>query len=79
MNYKTEIKVTRINNNYHARLFVNDVLYDEMACNNQMDIGYICREMLRWADKMGICNEHTASARTRQTQAINGTVWKIKI
>lgn len=76
MDISTEIKVTRINNRYHARLFINGNLYDEMACQYRSDIGWICREMLRWADKNGFSNDHTSSARGRQdTQITHGKVW----
>ncbi len=60
------IKVTRINNNWHARLIVNDVVVDEIACENRVDVGWCCREMMKWADKMGrLSTEHTAAARRR--------------
>lgn len=76
MKYETEIKVQRINNRYHARLFINGNLHDEMACQYRIDIGWICREMLRWADKTGFSNDHTSSARKRQTtQITHGKVW----
>lgn len=64
----TEVKVQRINNNYHARLFVNGKFYDEMACKEKQDIGWICREMMRWADKDIVQNSHTSSARSRHNK-----------
>lgn len=60
-----DIKVTRIGKYWHARLFLNGKLYDEMACSNRMDLGKICRIMLRWLDKTGGGNKWTASARRR--------------
>ena len=60
-----DIKVTRIGKFWHARLFLNGKLYDEMACSNRMDLGKICRIMLRWLDKTGGGNKWTASARRR--------------
>jgi len=62
------IKVTRIKD-WHARLFLNGLLVDEMSCKLRSDIGWICREMMRWADKMG-GDSHTSSARRRQGQAV---------
>ena len=62
---KTEIKVTRISNRWHARLLLNGEFYDEMSCKNRLDIGYICREMLRWVSKMGYNSIHADSARRR--------------
>jgi hypothetical protein len=43
-----QIKITKINNRYHARLMEGDVIRDEMACENRLDVGLISREMLRW-------------------------------
>lgn len=50
---KYSIKVTKIKDRWHARLSFNNVVIDEMACNAQQDIGYICQSMMRMADKMG--------------------------
>lgn len=50
---KYNIKVTKIKDKWHARLFLNNIVIDEMACNVRQDIGYICQEMMRWADKLG--------------------------
>lgn len=47
------IKVTKINNRYHARLSKDDVFIAEMSCELRIDIGYICRQLMRWEDKMG--------------------------
>jgi hypothetical protein len=64
----TDIKVTKIKNRWHARLFVNGILSDEMACELRSDIGWICREMMRWCDKMGAGSRHTTSARLRHNE-----------
>lgn len=69
-----EIKVTRIKNRWHARMIVDGVVRDEMACVNRVDIGWICREMLRWFDKGGGCSKFAYAARHRQTYA-QGKVW----
>lgn len=63
-----EIKVTRINGEFHARLFEGERLLDEMSCKNKSDIGWICREMLRWQDKLGNSNSWTTKARERQNE-----------
>ncbi len=66
MDNKTEIKVTSINGWFHCRLFVDDKLFAEEACELREDIGLICRLMLRDADKFyGVWNDHTQSARRR--------------
>lgn len=46
------IKVTKINKEWHCRLFRLGVLYDESSCQKKSDIGRCCRDMLRWYDKM---------------------------
>jgi hypothetical protein len=70
-----EIKVTRIKNRFHARLFISGKVLDEMACQLKQDIGWICREMLRWADKTGFGNKWTNAARMRQQGSHLGRVW----
>ena len=75
MRVQTDIRVTRIKNDWHSRLFVDGLLVDEMSCKLKEDIGWCCRTMLRWADKMGRCNAHTESARRRLT---SGPVGKVK-
>ena len=70
------IKVTRIKERYHARLFYKDKVYDEMACQTRRDMGWICREMLRWFSKSsGIINDFAESARNRQIGRPVGKVW----
>lgn len=62
---KTDIKVTRIKNRYHVRLFVNDKLHDEMSCETRLDIGVCCRKMMRWLDKLGFDSKHATAVRRR--------------
>ncbi len=69
-----EIKVTRIKNRWHSRLFFNNKIIDEMACECSNDIGFICREMLRWFDKLGGESNFASQARKRQTSPI-GKIW----
>lgn len=70
-----EINVTRIAKRWNARLLVDGVVLDEMACSSQQDIGWICREMLRWYDKTGWCSEFASAARERQTAGAIGRIW----
>ena len=71
-----EIKVTRIKNRFHARLYVNGKVFDEMACTEKKDIGFICREMLRWYDKgLGPHSDFASAARSRQTPRPPGKIW----
>ncbi len=59
------IKVTRIGKKWHARLIENDYVLDEMACQNKLDIGWICREMLTWYSKLGGVSDFAEAARER--------------
>ena len=70
-----EIKVTRIKNRWHARMFVNGEVRDEMACENRIDIGYICKTMLRWFDKCGGMSKFASAARQRLDRGPYGRVW----
>lgn len=67
---KIAIKVTKIGQRYHARLLQDDgTILDEMACRNRLDIGWICREMLRWFDKNGGYSKFAMMSRKRQRNA----------
>jgi len=59
-----EIKVTKIKNRYFARLFKFGAVISEMSCEYRIDIGYICRQMMRDEDKMG-GNMVTSASRKR--------------
>jgi len=59
-----EVKVTKINNRYHARLVKLGKCIDEMACELREDIGYISRYMIRIEDKSG-GDEFTSASRYR--------------
>lgn len=69
------LKITHIKDRYHARLFLNQEVLDEMACALKEDISWICREMLRWYDKMGGVSKLAMAARRRQTPSPAGKVW----
>ena len=80
MKKELEIKVTKINRRWHCRLIDNEKVIDEMACALSIDIGWCCREMLRWYDKMGGTSKFASAARHRQTNNPQGKVWgKIKL
>ena len=60
------IKVTRIGSKWHARLFDKEgKVIDEMAADLRIDIGHVCRTMLRWYDKCGGMSRFASSARAR--------------
>lgn len=63
-----EIKVTKIKDRWHARLTYKGQVWDEMACDSRVDIGYICRIMMRWFDKCGGCSKVASDSRTRLNQ-----------
>ena len=70
-----EIKVTRINNRWHARLIQDGTVLDEMACSHQADIGRISREMLTWYDKVGGSSEYASKVRSRYSDPYVGKIW----
>lgn len=71
-----DTRVTKIGDRWHARLLdtAGNIL-DEMACNVRQDIGWMCREMMRWQDKGGNGNDQTQHARASQTANPVGRVW----
>ena len=72
-----ELKVTRVGRVWIGALKVNGVVNSNMACNKKCDIGYMCREMLRWFDKLGGNSKWARSARKRQCGMPSGKVWRI--
>lgn len=69
------VGVTRIGNRWFGALTVNGKEYDRMACALKSDIGWMCREMLRWYDKLGGNSAWAKSARRRQSGRPSGKVW----
>lgn len=74
------IKVTTIDGIYHARLTKDGQVIDEMACKEKSDIGYICREMLRWFSKLGGVSKWAEASRKRQNEekGPEGKIWYLK-
>ncbi len=70
-----EIKVTFIKNRWHGRLILNGKVLNELACERSIDIGYICREMLRWHSKMGHISNRAEFARSRHNGIPFGKIW----
>ena len=60
-----EVKVTRINGNYHVRVFLNGSLNQEAVTYDRSDIAYTCKTLLRWEDKCGNISQFASSARER--------------
>jgi hypothetical protein len=74
------VKVTRIKNRYHARLYLGNDIISETACELRIDIGHICRYMMRWEDKMGGDIQTSRSRKRLNTKPNNyggpiGKVW----
>ncbi len=63
---KLSTKVTNINDRYHIRLLNEDNVINEMACELKLDIGWCCREMLRWHQKLGGNSKMAEASRNRQ-------------
>ena len=74
-NAAVDIKVTKIKNRWHSRLYVMGKVYDEMACEYSEDIGVICRIMMRWFDKMGGGNTYSSFSRHRNQRSPKGKIW----
>lgn len=72
---KLRLTVTYMDKRWVATLYVQDEEFDRMACENKCDIGWICRELLRWFSKLGGVSEWAESARRRQTPFPQGRVW----
>lgn len=72
------IKVTALGNRHHARLLKDGVVIDEMSCELKQDVGYICRDLLRWFSKLGGVSAWAESARRRMNEKQEvpvGRVW----
>jgi hypothetical protein len=57
-----------------------DTVRDEMACELRIDIGYICRQLLRWDDKCGGVSLYASNSRDRLSKETNrgkpmGKIW----
>jgi len=72
-----EVRVTKINKRWHSRLIYKYKVVDELACQCSEDIGLICKEMLRWFNKMGNDSDYADKARHRQStvRAPKGKIW----
>lgn len=60
-----EVTVRNINGNYHCRVLVNGEVNQEAVCYRKRDIGYTCRNLLRWEDKCGNISEFARASRER--------------
>ena len=60
-----EVTVRNINGNYHCRVLVNGEVNQEAVCCSKSDIGYTCRNLLRWEDKCGNWSKFASAARER--------------
>lgn len=72
------IVVTKIKNRWHSRLYYKGKVMDEMACQLRIDIGYICRTMMRWFDKTGGMSLHAKASRRRLNEpgtTLYGKIW----
>ena len=73
-----KVKVTKIKDRWHARLYSQDKVYDEMACDRSEDISLICRTMMRWFDKASMhYSKYASKARHRGNEKHRGFIGKI--
>ncbi len=75
-------KTTFINKKFYVRLLENDLVINEMACRLKIDVGYCCKFMLRWYDKLGGSSKLANASRHRFTKGIHkysavpyGKIW----
>lgn len=73
-----EVKVTRMKDEWHARLYLDGKVHSEMACECREDIGYICHELLRWFDKLGGESTYASKARSREANKPIGKIRYIR-
>lgn len=64
------IKVTRINNGYNIRVFVNGILNQEVRCSNRLQIRNVITEILRTEDKCGNFSDMATASRKRQIKGV---------
>ncbi len=62
-----EVVVTNINGRYHIRVIQTGHVRDEMAVEDRRDIGWACREVLRWQAKLGSTADVVLASRQRNT------------
>ncbi len=60
------LSIKFIKDRYSAILYVNGKKHSGLACENKQDIGYICRDLLRWYSKLGGVSEWAESSRNSQ-------------
>ena len=65
-----EVTVRTINGQFHCRVFLNGELNQEAVCWDRKDIGYTCRNLLRWEDKCGNISAFAGAARERLNEVI---------
>jgi len=77
MKEKLRTKTTFIKDRFHIRLLENDLLINEMACRDKIDIGWCCKYMLRWYDKLGGMSKMASSSRDRNCKNYTEPVGRI--
>jgi hypothetical protein len=75
---KHEIKVTHLGKGlYGCRCYLNGILNQESEPVPKSMIGEVCRDMLRWEDKMGNYSPYATRARERMYEKERKeTAWK---
>jgi hypothetical protein len=63
-----EVTVKNIGGKFHCRVFLNGKLNQEAVCESRSDIGFTCRDLLRWEDKCGNISEFAGAARKRMNK-----------
>ncbi len=58
---------------------VFEVITEHCADDSRLDIGWTCREMLRWFDKLGSTSDYASKSRDRTHEKpwaeVKGDIW----
>jgi hypothetical protein len=71
-----DLDVRPIGGRYSAQLKEDGRVIDHMVCESKRDVGWICREMLRWFVKTGGKSKWASAARRRQISGPIGKIWR---
>ena len=66
------IKVTFLGKVWGCRLFFKNELHSESIAETKLEIGPVCRDLLRWFDKIGGCSLYASRARHRTGEKLYG-------
>lgn len=72
---KLRTKTTFINERFHIVLLEDDMVINEIACKLKIDVGWCCKYMLRWYDKLNDKSKMVISSRQNSVVKNVGKIW----